>query len=385
MKQSFFHQDFLKHVDLNLFNQYLLSKNLTEISTPDSKADKAQAMSDYLVSLTDADGDIVVNDLMVVRDLSSDGGVIAIMELSEEATFKQALSELTSNINRVLYCLLYKPDLIEPALKLKQITATENFHVRRVTKSVEADQVLAKLPEFKLELTAFLQKEEAKGANCQIDSYQFKDRVCFFAYPEDHPKSLNLYQNGKLNPTVVHPSFELVFVYYPEMKQLEIATRMRSKKLQTLFNLFNRAVLDDSQPVPNNQDTLNLDVLLTDGFSFIFDPSYQVDSICVTQIRLDYKYNRKKRFITHVDEGNGMEQILEELKYRNLRGDSLQHYVVAQATIKLRFKQFGRSNRVTTLLTAPDKIKLNETNPHQLAKKCLQDWKIINEPLTDAE
>lgn len=385
MKQSFFHQDFLRYVDLPLFNQYLLSKTLPQVSTLDSKADKAQAMSDYLLNLNDTDGDIVVNDLMVVRDLSSDGGVIAIMELAEDSTFKQALSELTSNINRVLYCLLNKPDLIEPALKLKQITATENFHVRRVAKSVEADQVLAKLPEFKLELTAFLQKEEAKGANCQIDHYKFKDRVCFFAYPEDHPRSLNLYENGKLNPTLVHPSFELVFVYYPELKQLEISTRMRSKKLQALFNLFNRAVLDDPQPVPNNQDTLNLDVLLTDGFKFLLDPSYQLDSVCVTQIRLDYKFNRKKRFITHVDEGNGMEQVLEELKYRNLSGDNLQHYMVAQANIKLRFKQFGRSNRVTTLLTAPDKIKLNETNPHQLAKKCLQDWKIINEPLTDTE
>jgi len=385
MRQSFFQQDFFRYVDLDLFNQYLRSKNLPQIDVPDKKADKDQAMSEYLVNLSDENGDIVVNDLMVVRDLSSDGGVVAIMELAEDATFKQALSELTSNINRVLHCLLHKPDLIEPALKLKQITATENFHVRRVTNSVDADQVLAKLSDFKLELTAFLQKEEAKGSNCQIDSYQFKDRVCFFAYPEDHPKSLNLYQNGQLNQTVVHPSFELVFVYYPELKQLEIATRMRSKKLQTLFNLFNRAVLDDPQPVPNNQDMLNLDMLLTDGFGFTFDPSYQLDSICVTQIRLDYKFNRKKRFIAHVDEGNGMEQILEELKYRNLRGDNLQHYMVAQATIKLRFKQFGRSNRVTILLTAPEKIKLNETNPHQLAKKCLQDWKIINEPLTDTE
>jgi len=132
MRQSFFQQDFFRYVDLDPFNQYLRSKNLPQIDVPDKKADKDQAMSEYLVNLSDENGDIVVNDLMVVRDLSSDGGVVAIMELAEDATFKQALSELTSNINRVLHCLLHKPDLIEPALKLKQITATENFHVRRV-------------------------------------------------------------------------------------------------------------------------------------------------------------------------------------------------------------------------------------------------------------
>lgn len=286
----------------------------------------------------------------------------------------------------MLYCLLHKPDLIEPALKLKQIVVAENFHVRIVKNNVEADKVLAKLPEFKLELIAFLQKEEAKGANCHIVPYKFKDRVCFFAYPEDHPRSLNHYQNGQLNQTVVRPSRDLVFVYYPEMRQLEISTRMRARKLQALFDLFNRVVLEDLEPVPENQETLNLSVLLKDDFSFTFDPKYQLDTVCVTQIRFDKKYNRKKRFITHVDEGNGMDKILEELKIRNQLGKNLKYHTVVQATIKFRFKQFGRSNRVTTTLTtSPDRLNLNETNPHQLAKKCLQDWKIINEPPTDTK
>ncbi|PIR61207.1 MAG: hypothetical protein COU68_00660, partial [Candidatus Pacebacteria bacterium CG10_big_fil_rev_8_21_14_0_10_45_6] len=61
-------------------------------------------------------------------------------------------------------------------------------------------------------------------------------------------------------------------------------------------------------------------------------------------------------------------------------GKNLEYNQVAQATIKLRFKQFGRSNRVTTVLTAPDGLKLNETDAHQLAKKCLKDWKLINDP-----
>ena len=42
MKQSFFHQDFLRHVDLVLLNKYLLSKNLSEVTSPDKKANNSE-------------------------------------------------------------------------------------------------------------------------------------------------------------------------------------------------------------------------------------------------------------------------------------------------------------------------------------------------------
>ena len=113
------------------------------------------------------------------------------------------------------------------------------------------------------------------------------------------------------------------------------------EKLQKLFNLFNREVLDDPNPVPDNQDTLNLDVLLTDDFTFTFDPAHQLDSVMVSQIRLDNKYNRKKRVIVQVDGGTGMEELLKEMKYRNMFGKTLSTNQV-QVTIKFRFKQFGQ-------------------------------------------
>ena len=78
-----------------------------------------------------------------------------------------------------------------------------------------------------------------------------------------------------------------------------------------------------------------------------------------------------------------METMLKELGYRNLLDRSLEHYTVAQATLKFRFKQFGRSNRVTVVLTDPDKDSLNETPSNQLAKACIKDWKLVND--TDSE
>lgn len=380
MTNNFFDQDFFRYVDLDLFNDYLTQKQLQPIQTPDKNADKAQVMTNYLANLYVDDADSVVNDLIVVRELASDGGVVAILELSEDPIFKKQLSECSNNTNRVLYCLVHQPNLIEPAHKLKQIVNAANFHSRTVAKKVSPEQVKSKKTQFQLELSEFLQRVEARGANCQIDVYKFSDRVCFFAYPEDHPKSFNFYKEGKLDQDIYHPSFELIFVYYPDEQRLEISTRMRRKKLQKLFNLFNRVVLGDPNPVPDNQDTLNLNVLLNEDFTFTFHPEYQLDSVMVSQIRLDNKYNRKKRVIVQVDGGTGMEELLKEMKYRNMLGKNLEYNQIAQVTIKFRFKQFGRSNRVTTVLTAPDGLKLNETDAHQLAKKCLKDWKLINDP-----
>ncbi|MCA9373063.1 hypothetical protein KC921_03115, partial [Candidatus Woesebacteria bacterium] len=91
MTNNFFDQDFFRYVDLDLFNDYLTQKQLQPIQTPDKKADKAQVMANYLADLYVDDADSVVNDLIVVRELASDGGVMAIIELSEDQSFKQKL------------------------------------------------------------------------------------------------------------------------------------------------------------------------------------------------------------------------------------------------------------------------------------------------------
>lgn len=124
MTNNFFDQDFFRYLDLDLFNDYLTQKQLLPIQTPDKKADRAQVMANYLADLYVDDADSVVNDLIVVRELASDGGVMAIIELSEDQNFKQQLSECSNNTNRVLYCLAHQPDLIEPdGLKLNQTDA----------------------------------------------------------------------------------------------------------------------------------------------------------------------------------------------------------------------------------------------------------------------
>jgi hypothetical protein len=106
----------------------------------------------------------------------------------------------------------------------------------------------------------------------------------------------------------------MIFVYYPEEGKIELSSRSKPKKLQKLFNLFNRVVLDDLKSVDEYQKVFNLDKLLDDDFQFVLDPDYQLDSVYVREIRLNHTY-LKKRYVVMIGKGEGVETIKEELKY----------------------------------------------------------------------
>ncbi|MEO8581764.1 MAG: hypothetical protein ABI425_04310 [Patescibacteria group bacterium] len=378
MPQDFFHQEFLRNVDLDLFNQYLQFRKLPILQLSDQN-ELVNQMVEYVDNVPLDQHDAILTDFISARELASDGGIKAVYELNHSDEFIEKMATFGNHICRALYCLIEKPDLFGDALTLKQLVNTTNFYTRNGLKKVEANEVLAKQSQLELELSAFLQKAEGRGKSCSADAYHFRDRVCFIAHPEDHPRSYLFYEGQKLNRKVHHPSFDVIFVYYPEEGRIELTTRMGYKKRQQLFNLFNRIVLNDPSPVPANQQVLRLDKILHSEFKLITEPEDQVDSVYLSQIRLDNKYNRKKRFIVQIDDGKGIESMLEELKYRNLLGTNLEYYTVAQATFKFQFKQFGRNNRVTAQLTAPDRDTLNETASNQLAKKYIGKWGLLHD------
>lgn len=378
MPQDFFHQEFLRNIDLDLFNQYLQSRKLPILQRND-QTDPLTAMVEYVDQAESAQKDAILSDFISARELASEGGIKAVFELNHSDEFIEKMGSFGNHICRALYCLIEKPDLFEDAVTLKQLVNTTNFHTRTGLKKIDADQVLAKQSELETELSAFLQTSEGRGKSCSADSYHFKDRVCFIAHPEDHPRSYLFYEGQKLDRKVYHPSFDVLFVYYPSEGRLELSTRMGYKKRQQLFNLFNRIVLNDPSPVQANQQVLSLDKILETDFRLITEPEDQVDSVFLSQIRLDNKYNRKKRFIVQIDEGKGIETMLEELRHRNLLGSNLEYYIVAQATFKFQFKQFGRNNRVTAQLSTPDRDTFNETASNQLAKRYIGKWGLLHD------
>jgi len=379
MPQTFFHQDFLKMINLELFNEYLISKDFMPIETDPEKDDHLKLVISYVDNLPPDERNAILNDFISTRELASDGGVKAVFTLNKDEAFVNKLASQNNNTCRALCCLIYHPKLFDKAIRLKQLVGTSNFHTRINLRKVTSTEVKSKLKDFELELIAFLQSKEGRGKNCQIDLYDFGDRICFFAYPEDHPKTQKLYEDNKLRSRVSSPSFEIIFVYYPEEGKLEISTKMRAKKRQRLFDIFNSTVLGDLEPVPSNQQVLNLDHLLDEDFRFTLDPEDEIEKVFLSQIRLNDKYSPKKRVAIYLDEGENTNSMITKLKNHKLLGESHQANTVSQATIKFLFKQFGRSNRVTAMLTNPDRNTLNETASNQLAKKCIQKWGLIND------
>lgn len=64
MNQSFFHQDFFRYINLDLFNQYLETKNLPHIKRSDPKASQLDLMISYLDKLSAGDAEKVIGDFI---------------------------------------------------------------------------------------------------------------------------------------------------------------------------------------------------------------------------------------------------------------------------------------------------------------------------------
>jgi len=361
MAREFFLADFLRQIDVEVFNQYLESKSIPAITATDNDENNVQAMVKAVESASGDTKEQIVQELMVVRELATEGGVNAINEVAKDKELIELLSKQENNQNRALVCLVKNPKVFDFALTLKTLVSTTNFYTRNGLKKVSAKEVLKRKKTLELELQSYLQSNEGRGANCQIDIYQFSDRVCFIAYSEDHPNTYLFFENTSLKRQVHTPSFQTTFVYYPEDGVIQLSTRAGYQKRQKLFDLF------------------NLNKILDPEFTLATEPEDQIEAVFLSQIRFDYKYNNKRRTIVQIDEGEGLETMFKEMSFRNLSAKSLQYFDVYQATFKFRFKQFGRSNRVTMQLTMPDRDGLDETEPKQLARKYIEKWGLIND------
>jgi hypothetical protein len=70
MAQSFFHQDFLRNIDLELFNQYLMSKSLLPLETTDDVELVVESMVEYVDNFSQSDKDVILSDFISAKELA---------------------------------------------------------------------------------------------------------------------------------------------------------------------------------------------------------------------------------------------------------------------------------------------------------------------------
>jgi hypothetical protein len=61
-------------------------------------------------------------------------------------------------------------------------------------------------------LKTFFRHNDGRGRNCKVDYYRRDERHFFFAFPEDYPQTMAVWEKGNLRPSFFNPAFEVVFV-----------------------------------------------------------------------------------------------------------------------------------------------------------------------------
>ena len=276
-----------------------------------------------------------------------------------------------------MHCFIKHPELFRQASILFHLSDLKAKAERAGLRKRPSREIQARSPALEKALSGYLLSEDGRGRNCKIDIYPDRDRLCLIAHPEDFIKSDLEYKDNQLRKTSRRPSFEIVFIYYPDEGRLELTTKGGRKRENALFNIFNEIVLEDTKPVLEFQKIYDLNKLLDKDFAFTRELEDQIEYIQLKQIKFCYKYNPKKKITLELNEREGIQPAHEFIKELNINNNNVD---VIQATIKMKFPGEGRKGGVTMQITHPDRCNLNDSPLHIRARKYLKSWGFENNP-----
>lgn len=373
-------KNFLRYINIDLLKEYF-SNIEVEIQFNDfeKESERLDDLEKQIMNLDQETFILVETDFLNIKEMASEGGILSILNIAQASSPELAseIGEIENHTNQSFYCFLNQRDYFEKAKVLYYITGIYSKTERMGLKEEYDFNALSKRRSIlATNLKTYLEKIEGRGKNCEIEVYQYSDRICFLCYPEDYIKSDFYYDNGELMRGAKRPIFEIVYIYYPKGGRLELVAKGGKNRIMSLIDMFNYNVLKDMNSVPENQIIYDLDKFLNPEFELTRNAEDMLEQVFLKQIKLTDRYNTKKRITIEIDGGSGTRTMLDEIKNRNINSND---YNVVQATIKFKFEAEGKKGNVSMQLTYPDKNNLKETEYHLKAKNYISKWGLIHE------
>lgn len=364
----------LRYLDRGLLSS-LLKANGLEVPAPKEGTDDAEVIEELILNATENVAAEITEALRAVNELATEDGVLALIELSGPHHIQpQAdMEKLAGDHDKALFFFLRHPQVFDDASILCHVTDLK-AKGERYLKRRPADVVVGRKEALAVALRSYLLAQDGRGRECIVNVFKHADRVCFIAYPEDFAKAPLCYKNKSLKRLALRPTFEIVFLYYPETGKVELSAKGGPRRQLELFTLFNREVLEDASEVRAIEMTYNLDRFLDPELKLPTLIEDQVEFVRVQKLRLfdklgDYRVTLEPKDPTGL---GSMRELLQRYDIRPSR------FSVTQAEIKMKFPGKGRRGGVTVQLTYPDKCNLNDSPTHLKAKKYLDQWGLVN-------
>jgi hypothetical protein len=369
----------LRHLDETLLVDYMGKRDIDDVPfTPAGKELNPDEWDEFITRLPLQKKGEIENDFREVNDLSDEAGTLNLLRAAQDAhlSLEKELEPIQGSYNKAMFFFLKYSHLFQYVSMNHYLTDLTAKAERTGLKQAPAEKILKQKDALAAALRTFLLKNEARGRHCHVDTYHFKEgnRVCFVAYPEDYAKTDFYYDDGQLRRECRRNSFEIVYVYYPELGKLELKAKGGKKKEVALFNIFNSVVLQDNTLVMDTQKIYNLDMFLDKNLTLATEPEDQVEYVALTKLSLSYKNGSGKLTLEpkNARDLRTMQANIDDLSINR----NLVH--VTQATLSIKFPGKGKRGGVSLQLTWPDRCNLSDEPLHLKAKRYLYKWGLEN-------
>lgn len=370
----------LRHLDKKLLGDYLKMAEIGDPPEVTEKRNEDDVWNEFFRALSPESANLIETDLQNVNDMSTEDGVLALLTIAEGKGVhpQKEIEPLTGDHDKVLHFFLHYPDVFDIASITHHVTDLKAKAERNLTKRA-ADFVAQNGDALAKALSDHLISADGRGRKCTVNVHRYADRVCFIAYPEDFAKSPLCYEGDRLKRHPLRPTFEIVFIYYPDTGKVELSAKGGPKRQMELFQMFSRVVLKVDQNVPELEKTYRLEKFIDDNLHLPTSAEDDVEYVRLQKLRLSHKFD-DYRLTLDLKQANGVESMKNVIGKMRL---PISAFAVVQAEIKMKFPGRGRRGSVTIQLSYPDKCNLNDSPLHLKAKKYLEDWGLVNHKPTE--
>jgi superfamily II DNA or RNA helicase len=292
-----------------LLQLYFVRKNLLDgLDWGAGETAPVDAIASALQQLPPDSQQEVLIEFREMSDLAGPGftnGVLNEAQYHGDAGVREHFAALKSHLAKAVWTVLERPNLIANATLLRNIDKLPpGAWIKRTQMPSRPGPVdRSVIQELQDALIAFFTQKQLRGKNCKIDCLQRGDEEIFYAYPEDHPDTLMVWDEGQLVPRVQCPVFDLIFKHNDERRVLDIyceGDRTLVPKLQVLFA---RAVLKEeiSEEAPDEGQVYDLAKLTRPDFEFRYSDELGIARVRLTKIRFTVEGEPWRRFTAEAD------------------------------------------------------------------------------------
>lgn len=203
--------------------------------------------------------------------------------------------EIEREYDKLFYILEKEPDLINDFYLIYTLnTHSESYWNRRHTDIIARDEDISskEINALREAIKEALLKQ-THGKHCYIQNVLFDGKDHLFAMAEDMPTTISLWQGGKPEEMLIHPSFDVAFVYNRHEGELDICCTTGGARFRNqMQQAFSKAVLGrEINALPKDDESYDLPLILEQlvynkRVDFAVNHASHVEDIFIRSVRL---------------------------------------------------------------------------------------------------